>query len=85
MWRNYHGCGYDSKGYTRTLPPPPPPRKKGYTYHQLCDAMVKRTPITMGGMTGLLNGIAMEDGSGRSFILTMSVNCTTHNVYYKVV
>jgi len=53
------------------------------TRDQLWHAMIHRTPIRLGNLTGLLNSIAMEDGGGHSFILTLSCNCVNHTMYYK--
>ena len=50
---------------------------------EMYDAMLHRTPTNIGGVVGLINAIRMEDGSGHSFIVELSVNCTTHKVYVK--
>ena len=40
---------------------------------QLWQAMINRTPVRVGNITGIVNGIGAEDGSGYSFNVTLSV------------
>ena len=50
---------------------------------EMFNAMVNRTPITLGGIVCLINGIEIEDGSGYNFNVNVLVNNTTHNIYVK--
>lgn len=82
--RRVSGKGYTNKGYTCTLPPPPPPAKRIRTRESAWLAMLSREVVTVGDYTGLINSIGMEDGSGHSFIIEMSVNNITHKMYVRL-
>ena len=78
MWRTH-------RGYSAVLPPPlPKPTPKKVDVRQVWfNAMLNRTPMKVGHLYGLVNGIKMEDGSGQSFIITMSVDGTTYQLYIR--
>jgi len=48
------------------------------TRQELFDAMVNRTPVTIKKHKGIINQIAVEDGSGYSFIVTLSNGITLY-------
>lgn len=76
-------------------PPPIPPARirvipvgtrTTYSFVALCTAMQKRTKVTimrpdMTEVTGMVNGISPEDGSGKSWILRL---CLPDNTYENV-
>ena len=48
-----------------------------YSLDWLCRAMKDRTPVTIntpakGTLTGLVNALAVEDGSGRNWLVSMT-------------
>ena len=45
---------------------------KTVSAHTLFDCMLQRTHVMYRGRTGVINGITMEDGSGKSFMVRMS-------------
>jgi len=82
MWRNHRSGGVVAvavKSAAKVIP------SHGCTCnrYEMYDAMLHRTPITLGGVSCLINGIALEDGSGHNFNVTVLVGRDTHTVYVK--
>lgn len=50
---------------------------------ELFNAMLNRTPITLGDITGIINGIEMEDGSGHCFNVRLYANGFTNVIFVK--
>lgn len=50
---------------------------------ELANAMFNRTPIHVGGVECIVNGITAEDGSGHNFNVTLLVGQHTHVVYMR--
>ena len=85
MWINYKNKGYNSKGYCTSLPPLNDVPVQGSTFNrfELFEAMVNRTLVRVGGVLCRVQGIALEDGSGHNFNVTLLVGNKTHIVYVK--
>ena len=50
---------------------------------ELFNAMLNRTPITLGDKTGIINAIEMEDGSGHCFNVRLYTNNTNYTLFVK--
>lgn len=46
------------------------------TFTELCNAMQTRAVVTINGYVGIVNGIVPEDGSGRCWLVTISLKET---------
>jgi hypothetical protein len=57
------------------------------TKHKLTELLFSRhgSPVTIKGVTGILQGIQREDGSGRSFIVRLLTTTGVKTVYVKTV
>ena len=85
MWPNYKNKGYTAAGYCKPLPPVQTNLIQGTTVNrfELFEAMINRTLIRVGGLLCRIQGIAIEDGSGHNFNVTILVGNKTHIVYVK--
>ena len=85
MWKSYDNKGYTAQGYCKPLPPVQTTPVAGSTVNrfELFEAMINRTLIRVGGVLCHVQGIALEDGSGHNFNVTILVGSKTHVVYVK--
>ena len=59
-----------------------------YSYTWLCEKMADRSRVVLtswngNGYTGLINGIAPEDGSGRCWLVTLSENGKNETIFVR--
>jgi len=79
---------FNHPGYSKVVTIPAPVRttpNHGTTFNrfELFEAMINRTLVRVGGVLCRIQGIALEDGSGHNFNVTLLVGNKTHVVYVK--